>query len=114
MLARRGLRILGRNVRIQGVEVDLIVYDPVRDELIVVEVKSTADGTNGLRRLGPKQRRRLARVVHALAPEGRVRATALAIRTPQPERYRALASRMRRFFIESMSSLIHRLRRESM
>lgn len=111
-LAARGLRIIARNTRIQGVEIDLIAYDPSTDELVVVEVKTTSDGSDGLRRLSSRQRRRLARATRVLARHGRVRAEAIAIYADQSPRYRFLAKRISRAFMMAISSLTQRLRRE--
>jgi Holliday junction resolvase-like predicted endonuclease len=114
MLAARGLRILARNTRIQGVEIDLIAYDPSTDELVVVEVKTASDGRNGLRQLSPRQRRRLARATRVLACHGPVRAEAIAIHADQSPRYRFLAKRISLAFMMAIASLTQRLRREVM
>ncbi|MEQ9453773.1 MAG: YraN family protein [Phycisphaeraceae bacterium] len=44
-LRRRGYRILGRNVRVAGGELDLVAEAPDRLTIVVVEVKSSASTT---------------------------------------------------------------------
>jgi putative endonuclease len=43
LLARNGLRILGRNVRFERLELDIVCLD--RDTLVFVEVKTRAEGS---------------------------------------------------------------------
>jgi len=43
LLARKGLRILGRNVRLGRLELDIVCRD--RDTLVFVEVKTRAEGS---------------------------------------------------------------------
>ena len=112
-LTRRGLRVLAKNTRIQGVEVDLIAYDPSTDELVVVEVKTTGNGSDGSRRISTSQRRRLARATQVLSNYNRVRAEAISIDGSQLPRYRSFATRISMLFITSMSSLIHRFRSDA-
>jgi putative endonuclease len=66
-LERLGLRVIARNFRVAGGEIDLIAFDG--STLVFVEVKSASlrgtavpPGTGPLERLSNSQRRRLRRV----------------------------------------------------
>jgi putative endonuclease len=61
-LVARGLRVLARNFRCAGGELDLVLADA--GELVVVEVRCRADGAavDGLASLGPAKCRR---IIHA-------------------------------------------------
>ena len=58
-LRLKGWRILARNLRLAGAEVDILARRG--GTVAVVEVKQRPDTTAALRALGPAQRRRLAR-----------------------------------------------------
>jgi Holliday junction resolvase-like predicted endonuclease len=79
LLKREGLKIIDRNRRIGGVEIDLIAYDPVRQEFVLVEVKTTADDSDGLRRIDRTKRRRVAIATSIIARSTRVRVEAVSI-----------------------------------
>ena len=66
-LRRDGWTILGRNVRIERDEVDLLAWDPAASILVIVEVKEAPDETTGRARLTPAKRRRLLRARRRLA-----------------------------------------------
>ncbi|MCH2160924.1 MAG: YraN family protein, partial [Phycisphaerales bacterium] len=76
---RCGLRILGRNRRIRNVEIDLLAYDPGRDELVIVEVKTSAFNGDPTRRIDRQKRKRLIRAARALSKNHRVRIEAIGI-----------------------------------
>lgn len=60
-LGRHGLRLLARNFRCAGGELDLVMTD--RDELAVIEVRCRAAGAavDGLESIGPGKLRRIIR-----------------------------------------------------
>ena len=79
------MRILARNRRIAGVEIDLVVHDPRRNELVLVEVKTTADGSDGTRRINRQKRRRLARAAMSIGDQGGpVRVEAIGVSLLKP------------------------------
>lgn len=84
-LRRSGMRILARNRRIAGVEIDLVVHDPRRDEIILIEVKTTADESDGRRRINQEKRRRLARAAMSIDDRnGPVRVEAIGVSLLKP------------------------------
>ena len=76
MLARSGLRIISRNQRVAGVEVDLIAESPDEDLLLVIEVKTCRGNRPPEYRVDRSRRRRLARAASSLA---RNRAVAIEV-----------------------------------
>ena len=84
-LRRSGMRTLARNRRSAGVEIELVVHDPERDELVLVEVKTTADGSDGTRRINRRKRRRLARAAMSIDNRNRpVRVEAIGVSLLKP------------------------------
>jgi len=79
LVARRGLKVISRNLVINGVEIDLVAYDPVQDAFVLIEVKTTSDGSDGTRRIDRFKRRRYARAARSIAWRVRVRVEAVAI-----------------------------------
>ena len=79
------MKILARNRHIAGVEIDLVVYDPRRNEVALVEVKTTADESDGTRRINRTKRRRLARAAMAISNlNGPVRVEAIGVSLLKP------------------------------
>ena len=66
-LTRSGLRIIARNHRVAGVEVDLIAESPDEDLLLVIEVKTGRGSVPPERRVDRDRRRRLSRAARCLA-----------------------------------------------
>jgi putative endonuclease len=65
LLVRAGLRIVARNVRLAGAEIDLVAEDG--DELVFVEVRSRSDTRHGgpLTTVGWVKQARIARAAQA-------------------------------------------------
>ena len=76
MLARSGLRIISRNQRVAGVEVDVIAESPDEDLLLIIEVKTSRGNTPPEHRVDRSRRQRLARAASSLA---RNRAVAIEV-----------------------------------
>ena len=66
-LVADGCRVIGRNRRVGGVEIDVLVREPRTGSLLVVEVKASADGRPAERRVDAARRRRLVRAAAVLA-----------------------------------------------
>jgi putative endonuclease len=64
-LERRGYRIIGRNIKNRGGELDLVAID--RDTLVFIEVRSRGDARHGdpAATIGWRKRRRVARAARA-------------------------------------------------
>lgn len=71
-LVADGCRVLARNRRVAGVEIDVIAFDPRAGTVLVVEVKSSGDGRPPERRVDPARRRRLVRAATLLGVRRRV------------------------------------------
>lgn len=81
-LRNAGFRVLGRNVRLAGGEIDLLCLDPEGSSLVVVEVKSRVlragdvDHTRDARRpeasITADKRARLSRLAQAAARDRRI------------------------------------------
>ncbi len=78
-MAETGLRIVARNRRIAGVEVYILAADHARNEWVVVEVKTTSNGSPGERRVDRHRLRRLARAASAIGVDRAVRITIVAV-----------------------------------
>lgn len=61
-----GCRIVGRNRRIAGVEIDVLAVEPGTGVMLVVEVKASADGRPPERRVDAGRRARLIRAASAI------------------------------------------------
>lgn len=71
-LRRLGYRLLTRNYRLRGGEIDLIFEDPDDDCIVFVEVKSRrSDHVRGERAIHPAKRRRLVRLTLLTAKKKR-------------------------------------------
>jgi putative endonuclease len=81
-----GCRVIGRNRRVAGVEIDVLAIDPREDLLLVVEVKASADGRPPERRVDLRRRRRLVRAAEWLGRRQPVAIEVVAVdlRTPGP------------------------------
>lgn len=66
----RGLRVLARNSRLAGVEVDLIVADGDVRAIVEVRLRSRADFGGAISTLDPRKRERLRRAALALHQQG--------------------------------------------
>ena len=78
-LVKHDLRIVARNRRIAGVEVDIVAADDARNEWVVVEVKTTTTGTPGERRVDRHRLRRLERAASTLGIDRSVRIMIVAV-----------------------------------
>lgn len=79
-LALAGLEVRGRNVRLAGVEVDLVADDGRARVLVEVKFRSRADYGGAALAVDAAKRARLWRAASALAAEGRpVRVDVVAI-----------------------------------
>ena len=67
---RRGFRILARNRRVAGVEIDLLVRSPRMRSVILAEVKTSITGVSGLRRIDRGRQDRMVRAASALESSG--------------------------------------------
>ncbi len=74
-----GCRIVGRNRRIAGVEIDVLALDPRDGTLLVVEVKASGDGRPPERRVDVSRRRRLVRAATRLGLTRRVAIEVIAV-----------------------------------
>ena len=81
---RCGFRILGRNRRIAGVEIDLLVRSRRDGILVLVEVKTSTNGISGLRRIDRNQCRRLSRAAERLGGFGSVELHAADVDVSEP------------------------------
>ena len=81
LLALRGLRVVARNVRLAGVEVDLIAEEGPVQVLVEVRLRSRADYGGAAETLDARKRARLVRAAQALAVGGaaRVRLDVVAV-----------------------------------
>ena len=86
-LVEGGLRIVARNRRIAGVEIDLVAADDARHEWVVIEVKTTTTGTPGERRVDRGRLRRLERAAITLGHDrpARIMIVAVDVRCRPPE-----------------------------
>jgi putative endonuclease len=92
-LTRRGLRLLDRNWRGPAGEVDLVLRDPVTDEIVVAEVKTRAGAGYGhpFEAITPPKLARLRRLAgewcaahpEEAGPHPRVRIDAVAVIAPR-------------------------------
>ena len=78
-LAETGLRIVARNRRIAGVEIDILAADLPRNEWVVVEVKTTSNGSPGERRVDRHRLRRLGRAASVIGEDRAVRIVIVAV-----------------------------------
>ena len=78
-----GFEVLGRNVRLAGVEVDLVARDGETHVVVEVKLRGRADYGGAAAAVGWVQRERLARAVRALerSGTGQVRVDVVAIET---------------------------------
>ena len=67
---RCGFRILARNRRIAGVEIDLLARAPRMRSVILAEVKTSTTGVSGLRRIDRGRQERMVRAASALESSG--------------------------------------------
>ncbi len=74
-----GCRILARNRRIAGVEIDVLAFDPKEGLMLVVEVKASGDGRPHERRVDATRRRRLRRAAVRLGMHHVVAVEVLAV-----------------------------------
>ncbi|MBI1797696.1 MAG: YraN family protein [Candidatus Eisenbacteria bacterium] len=76
-----GCTIRARNVRLAGVEVDLIVQDGPAQVIVEVKVRRRSDFGGAAAAIDPTKRMRLTRAAHALLQQGarRVRIDVVAI-----------------------------------
>lgn len=81
-----GCRILGRNRRIAGVEIDVIALEPATNVVLVVEVKASADGRPAERRVDAARRRRLVRAATSLERRHAVAIEVVAVDLRRPGR----------------------------
>ena len=79
MLARSGLRIIARNRRIAGVEIDVVAESPDEDLLLIIEVKTSRGNTPPEHRVDRTRRRRLGRAASSLARERSVAIEVVAV-----------------------------------
>ena len=86
-LVEGGLRMVARNRRIAGVEIDLVAADDARHEWVVIEVKTTTTGTPGERRVDRGRLRRLERAAITLGHDrpARIMIVAVDLRCRPPE-----------------------------
>lgn len=66
----RGLRVLSRNVRLGGVEVDLVVADGAVQAIVEVRVRSRSDFGGAVATVDHRKRERLRRAALALHQQG--------------------------------------------
>lgn len=78
-LARRGIHVVARNRRVAGVEIDILGFDRIHDDWVIVEVKTSARNTRPEAHLGPTQRRRLERAGIRLGFDQKVRIVVVAV-----------------------------------
>ena len=78
-----GFEVLGRNVRLAGVEVDLVAREGDTQVVVEVKLRGRADYGGAAAAVGWVQRERLARAVRALerSGTGQVRVDVVAIET---------------------------------
>jgi putative endonuclease len=76
-----GCRLLARNVRRNGVEVDVVALDGRTQVVVEVRCRNRADFGSAAETIDHEKRRRLIRAVHAIAGEhaGPVRIDVIAI-----------------------------------
>lgn len=74
-----GCRIVARNRRIAGVEIDVLAIEPRTGVRLVVEVKASADGQPPERRVDATRRRRLVRAATALGRDHAVAIEVIAV-----------------------------------
>ena len=87
-LRRCGLRILARNLRIRSIEIDIVALDPVRDELVVIEVKTSLGTKDATQRIDRRKRRRLQIASACLCSSRPVRVEAIGVNLGPPLRIR--------------------------
>ncbi|MEQ9461041.1 MAG: YraN family protein [Phycisphaeraceae bacterium] len=72
-LRRQGYRVLGRNVRVAGGELDLVVEAPDRRTIVIIEVKSSASTTASRwrpeARVGHDKQQQLRRLAQSLVKQ---------------------------------------------
>jgi putative endonuclease len=76
-----GFRVVARNVRLGGVEVDVVVDDGATRVLVEVRLRSRADFGGAAATVDHHKRQRLVRAAHALEQQGtaRVRVDVVAV-----------------------------------
>lgn len=74
-----GCRIVSRNRRIAGVEIDVLAIEPRTGVRLVVEVKASADGRPPERRVDAARRRRLVRAATSLGRDHAVAVEVVAV-----------------------------------
>lgn len=79
LLKREGFTIIDLNRWIGGVEIDIIAYDRNTEEFVLIEVKTTADESDGTRRIDHAKRRRIAYAASVISRTAKVRVEAVAI-----------------------------------
>jgi putative endonuclease len=80
-LRRAGYRVLGRNARVMGGEIDLLMLAPDRRTVVVVEVKTRVgdEGPPAEANVTGAKRAQLRKLARAVAAEPRVRGRAVRI-----------------------------------
>lgn len=80
-LELQGCRLVARNARLAGVEVDLVVDDGATRVLVEVRTRSRSDFGGAVATIDPRKRQRLVRAARALEQQGatRVRVDVVAV-----------------------------------
>lgn len=81
-LESTGHRVLARNRRIHGVEIDIVAECPSTARLLVVEVKTSMGTSPPERRVGWDRRRRLVRAAASLARDRAVDIEVMTVNLP--------------------------------
>ena len=81
-LESTGHRVLARNRRIHGVEIDIVAECPSTARLLVVEVKTSMGSSPPERRVGWDRRRRLVRAASSLARDRAVDIEVMTVNLP--------------------------------
>ena len=71
LLKGEGFTIIDLNRHIGGVEIDIVAYDRNTEEFVLIEVKTTADGSDGTRRNRQGKRRRIAYAASIISEQQR-------------------------------------------
>ena len=79
LLKREGFTIIDLNRHVGGVEIDIVAYDRNTEEFVLIEVKTTADKSDGSRRIDHEKRRRIAYAASTISRTENVRVEAVAI-----------------------------------
>ena len=85
-LESTGHRVLARNRRIHGVEIDIVAECPSTARLLVVEVKTSMGTSPPERRVGGDRRRRLVRAASSLARDRAVDIEVMTVNLPRSGR----------------------------